>query len=391
MKRLVVALGINCTIGYGTLLYSFSLLALEIEKEFLWSSEFIYGVYSLGLLLGGVLAPFLGKALDRWGVRIPMSLGSLLMALCLIGLSMMDGRISFMFFLLLLEALSMLVLYEAAFVALAHVAGQSARLPITHITLMAGFASTIFWPFISWLLTWMNWREVYLVFALLHLAVCLPLHAFVLQRGRPQNKHVGVSTDADKSRPTIRWKAEIILSLSVGLVAFCVNGLQIHLFSLLASLQVSHVIAVFAGALIGPFQVVSRIADMLLVKKINVVLLGVLSSLSMLVGILLLLITPWGSAYSILVFAAFFGLGQGLTYIVRGAIPLYLFGEKNYGSITGRINGVRMIMTAISPISFSLGMEYMGVPQTLVLVCVCLFVSAILLYVLQAPSRELVT
>lgn len=387
MKRLVVALGINCTIGYGTLFYSFSLLSLEIEKAFLWSNEFIYGICSLGLLLGGVLAPFLGKSLDRWGVRIPMSLGSFFMVLCLVGLANIQSRTEFVIFLLLLEALSMLVLYESAFVALTHTAGQSARLPITQITLMAGFASTIFWPLISWLLTMISWREVYLFFAILHLVVCLPLHLWVLKGGQ----HPARKNSASKASWFVissQWRVEAVLALSIGLVAFCINGLQIHMFTILSALRVSDVLAVFAGSLVGPFQVVSRVADMLLIKRINVIDVGVVSVACMFIGVIILLVMNWISLYGVVLFAVFFGLGQGLTYIVRGAIPLYLFGEKNYGTITGRINGVRMMMTAIAPISFSIGMENFGVNNTLLLVSLCLLLSTMLLYVLKRFKRE---
>jgi hypothetical protein len=44
-------------------------------------------------------------------------------------------------------------LYEAAFATLVRLYGQAARNPITGITLIAGFASTVGWPLSAWMLT----------------------------------------------------------------------------------------------------------------------------------------------------------------------------------------------------------------------------------------------
>ena len=180
-RALVLGLGLNCTIGYGTVFYSFSLMSLQIEDVFGWSSEFIYGIYSLGVLLSGLIAPVIGRYLDRYGVRYLMSAGSIIVAISFFGLATMSNQWEYILWLLLMEVFSILVVYESAFVALTHAARTQARLPITQITLMAGFASTIFWPLISWLLSIVDWRTVYIILALLHIVVCFPVHFWVLK------------------------------------------------------------------------------------------------------------------------------------------------------------------------------------------------------------------
>ncbi|EGG92972.1 putative transport protein [gamma proteobacterium IMCC1989] len=428
--QLVICLGINCTIGYGTLLYSFSLLSLEIEKTFEWSTAFIYGVYSLGILLGGIAAPFLGKALDRYGAQYPMAAGSLIMACCLYGLSITSSKIEFVVYLLLLEVLSILVLYESAFVAivkaiptkkyntqdhnqtkntdgsLATKIKESTRLSITQITLMAGFASTIFWPLIAYLLSITHWRDVYVMMALLHLIVCFPLHLYCLrtssssyldnaEEGRYKKDNHKVEEKTLAKNPFAKklkisgqqWKTELLLALSFGGVAFCVNGLQIHIFSIMEMLTVEHGLAVLAGSLIGPFQVVSRLMDVFLSRRVTPIFLGALSIICMLCGLLFLLSASVISGYTVLLFAIFFGMGQGLTNIVRGAIPFYLFGDQHYGAITGRINGVRIIMTAIAPLSLSMLMHHTSVEAVLMLLSICLSISLWILICLRNQHR----
>jgi len=307
---LVLGLGINCTIGYGTLFYSFSLLALEIEQSLAWTSSFIYGVYSIGLLIGGCCAPYLGRCLDRYGTRYPMAFGSFVIACCLYGLSIMESKIAFVSYLLLLEIFSILVLYESAFVAIVKAetpiapskkqdkehnsANSSQRRSITYITLMAGFASTIFWPLIAFLLSITEWRTVYECMALLHLLVCFPLHFYCLRfknllpsqgltpfsqqcalpvgSSHPNNpldtSLVNEPCDATSaphstasyhaappscSTASAQKKREWLLALSLAGTAFCITGGQIHFFSITQLLSVDAVLAGCVGTIVGLF------------------------------------------------------------------------------------------------------------------------------------------
>lgn len=380
--KVVIGLGITCTIGYGTIFYSFSLMSVQIEQAFGWSKAFIFGVFSIGLFAGGMLAPWIGRYLDRVGTRTPMTLGSLLVALGLAGLSQVDSRFGFALAIIFVESLAVLVLYETAFVALTQLAGRQARVPITQITLIAGFASTLFWPFIAWMLEWLDWRQTYLVLASLHLLICMPIHWRIM---RPQPPSRGDATlKASSSYKKIIYspaqhRVQWLLAFALGVGAFAIAAIQIHLFGLLAGLGVSTQQAVIIGVLIGPAQVAARVMELVLGKYVNPVVTGVFSLAMMTVGILCLFFTPNASVL-LPVFAIFFGIGQGLTYIVRGVIPLHLFGEIGYGALTGRLNGVRMILTAAAPLSFALLIEQGGSLSALSVLTALLAMSVIALW-----------
>jgi len=49
----VLALGVTQIIGYGTLYYSFSILAPDMAAQFAWSKEWVFGALSAALLVGG--------------------------------------------------------------------------------------------------------------------------------------------------------------------------------------------------------------------------------------------------------------------------------------------------------------------------------------------------
>ncbi len=310
---LVLGLGLTCTIGYGTVYYSFSLMSLEIEQAFGWSSEFIFGCYSLGIFLSGLAAPVIGRYLDLWGAPYLMSAGSLVVALCFLGLSQMDSRFEFIFFLLLMEVLLTLIVYESAFVAITHAVGQQARLPITQITLMAGFASTIFWPLISWLLTITDWRSTYLILGAMHILICLPIH-FLLLKSASSGRNANKEDKGKKVAPIT--KVEVMVAIALGVVAFCISGIHVHLFNILSALSVTDKIAVLVGVLLGPMQVVSRLIDLLFAQRYNPIYLGIISISCMLLGVVFLLFAFVG-LQAVVLFSLAFGLGQGLTYITR--------------------------------------------------------------------------
>ena len=78
-----------------------------------------------------------------------------------------------------MQLASTLVLYDAAFAHLVEIAGPASPRLITYLTLIAGFASTIFWPLTTALKTEFTWREILVIFAAMNLAFCFPVHLWL--------------------------------------------------------------------------------------------------------------------------------------------------------------------------------------------------------------------
>src|SRR5258708_32757546 len=75
-----------------------------------------------------------------------------------------------------------LCLYDAAFAALVQVAPSRGRTAISYLTLFGAFASSVFWVVGHALNEQVGWRQTLVLFALINLAVCLPLHWLGLAR-----------------------------------------------------------------------------------------------------------------------------------------------------------------------------------------------------------------
>ncbi|RVA61578.1 MFS transporter, partial [Mesorhizobium sp. M7A.F.Ca.CA.001.08.1.1] len=165
LAKAIWALGLTQIIGYGTLYYSFSILAPSMAQEFGLSEGWVFGGLSASLFAGSLFAPTAGRWADRFGAGRIMTVGSVAAALALGLCSIAPGRVTFVLALLAMELASSFVLYSAAFVAIVQIGLPRPQRSITHLTLIAGFASTLFWPLTSLLHDHLTWREVYLVFA----------------------------------------------------------------------------------------------------------------------------------------------------------------------------------------------------------------------------------
>lgn len=165
------ALGITQIIGYGTLYYSFSILAPNVAGDLQVPVEWIYGCISLALLAGGLVSPWAGGLADRVGAGKVMSIGSIGAAAALATCGLAGSAMAFLAGVILVELASAFVLYSTAFAFLAQTTGSRAQRSITYLTLIAGFASTIFWPLTTWLLQATDWHQVYFLFAGLMVAI----------------------------------------------------------------------------------------------------------------------------------------------------------------------------------------------------------------------------
>src|ERR1700742_1740561 len=75
--RAVPVLGVTQIIAWGTIFYSPVLLAPLIAAEHGWSLSFTMSGFSLGLLIAGLVSPYVGRTIDSHGGHVVMAAGGL--------------------------------------------------------------------------------------------------------------------------------------------------------------------------------------------------------------------------------------------------------------------------------------------------------------------------
>jgi len=370
----IAALGVTQIVGWGTTHYMSAILAGSIADGLGLSPTTVLGGFSWGLLVAGASARTSGRLMDRHGAARVMMLASMLAAAGLLVISLAQGWPALFAGWTLIGLAMRSILYDGAFAALTVLAGDGARRAISLVTLFGGFASSVFWPIGAWLDATLGWRAALQVYALVNLVPCALLHARFA--GGPRRHPVGAGAGFEAGTahaqlpPHLARRALVLIALGLTLHAFINSAIGAHLVMLLGGFGFATAVVVSTASLMGPAQVVARVAEMSLQRRFSAVAVA-LPSIALMpvafVAALALPTQPWAAA----LFVMLYGCANGLMTIVRGVLPLAVFGSRGYAELLGRIAGPGLLAAAAAPVALSALVEAAGPRAGLVLLAAC--------------------
>ncbi len=354
--RAVAVLSFTEILAWGILIYPPVLIMPPLVADHGWSLAFGMAGFSIGLVASGMLSPTVCGLIDRHGGNIVMSVGALAGALGLALLTVVEQRPAYLACWLLIGAAMSSTLYDPAFTTLIRIFGVSARRQITFVTFAGGFASTVGWPATHFLLEHLGWRGTYLTFAAVLAFVVAPLHAVAL----PRTVAVAPLQVASGStvRPVATMRPEgwpfLLLAAGFALHAFILSGVTSNLLAMLERGGMSAATVVTIGALFGPAQVASRLADFLLTGRTQP--LWIARGAVALMALAFAVLSFAGASPPVAaVFAVAFGAANGVMTIARGALPLLMYGATGYGRVVGRIARPALFVQALAPFVVAFG------------------------------------
>ena len=350
---IILALGTTQTLAWASSYYVPALLADPMARDLGVSSNWIFGAFSAALVISAMLGPRIGRQIDLVGGRQVLSTSNLIIAagLVLLGFSQ---SIAVMAIAWLVLGIGMAMgLYDAAFAALGRIYGTEARRPITGITLMAGFASTVGWPLTAWGIAHIGWRDTCFAWAAANILIGLPLNFFMLPaiKGAKQ-------AAATAEKPHVPLDRTMLLLAFIFAAVWTVTGaMAVHFPRLLETMGATHVEAIAAGALIGPAQVAARILEAGLLSRFHPLWSTRLACVTHPIGAAVVAVfgAPAASAFALL-----YGSGNGILTIARGTLPLAIFGPKDFGYRLGIIGAPARMAQAVAPLTFGLLIDLMG-------------------------------
>jgi predicted MFS family arabinose efflux permease len=350
---IILALGTTQTLAWASSYYLPAILADPIARDLGVSSNWVFAAFSASLVVSALLGPRVGRQIDLVGGRSVLSASNLTLAagLALLGAA---SSIPVLIAAWLLLGIGMgFGLYDAAFGALGRIYGDAARRPITGITLLAGFASTIGWPLTALGLERIGWRDTCFAWAAAHILIGLPLNLLMLPAVSGAKALVAAS-----AKPHIPIDRTMILLAFAFAAAWTVTGaMAAHLPRILEATGATTLQAVAAGALIGPAQVFARIVEASLLSRYHPLLSTRLACLMHPIGAAIVALAGGVAASA---FAIFHGAGNGVLTIARGTLPLAIFGPQNYGYRLGIIGAPARMAQAAAPLAFGLLIDAMG-------------------------------
>src|SRR5438034_1250691 len=179
---IILALGTTQTLAWASSYYLPAILADPIARDLGVSSNWIFAAFSASLVISALLGPRVGRQIDLVGGRSVLSISNLTFAA---GLTLLGFTYSIPVLVVAWLVLGVGMgfgLYDAAFGALGRIHGSAARRPITGITLIAGFASTVGWPLTAVIAEHFGWRASCFAWAAMHVAIALPINLYYIPR-----------------------------------------------------------------------------------------------------------------------------------------------------------------------------------------------------------------
>jgi len=349
-----------------TWMHSYGAYAVLLQEDFGWSMSVLSLAFALTRLESGLLGPFQGWLVDRFGPRRILTIGIIIFGAGFFVFSQVDS----------------IFLYFAAFIliALGSSLGGFATLMVSIVNWFSlNRAKAVAWsqlgfslgglcvPIVIIGLETFGWQTMAFVSGILILAMGLPLARLVHHRPEEIGETVDgiveeVSADDESGQPTLQssatsftWQQAVrtptfwLLSAGHGFSLFAVSSMLAHLIPHLTfSLGYPLAIAGVVFSMMTGMQMCGQFLGGFLGDRYDKRILATITMIGHCLG--LLAITYAQNFYWIIAFAVFHGLGWGLRGPMMVALRADYFGPKSFGTIMGISSLVIMIGMTAGPI-----------------------------------------
>ncbi|WP_406063250.1 MFS transporter [Micromonospora sp. NBC_00860] len=357
--RIVAALAITSTVGYGTLYYAYPVLLRPMAATLDASTTAVTGALTVSVLAGALMAIPVGRWLDHHGGRALMTIGSIAATALLVAWSQVQTIGQLYAVMIGIGITGAMVLYEPAFaVIIAWFTPDRRATALLAVTIVAGFASTIFMPLTGLLAAHLGWRGALLVLAVIHGLLTVPLHALTIRRPRTPS---AAPTPADPSPPAHAQRRTIVKTAMrdarfwILTATFIAQGaatstMTVHLVGYLISRGHPATFAATVTGLLGVLSVTGRLVLTAARRHLRVTTIVAAVFATQAAAILtmpLLADTRTGAVVTVVGF----GLGFGITSLATPALLADRYGTTAYASVAGRLAAPVTIAKATAPLA----------------------------------------
>lgn len=352
-RRLVTALAITQTVGYGVLSYAFAVFLIPMARDLHASSTAITAALTLAVLVAASAAIPVGRWIDRHGGRGLMLGGSILGTLAILLWSTVTSVVALYAVFVLIGLASAMVLYEPAFAVIVHTVHMRHRgTALLAITIVAGFASSIFLPLTGALTAHYGWHTALQILAVLYALTAIPLHAAALPRTRASTPRPRFR-DPATIRSVLRDRGFWLLLIGFTAHSAAIATVAVHLIAYLIALGHPAPTAATIAGLLGVLSVTGRITTTNLRRRFpTTTITAAVFTLQSLGAALLPTLghTTPGAITCVVIY----GLGVGVSTIARPALLADRYGTHHYATIAGTLALPTTLAKATAPLAAAL-------------------------------------
>jgi len=349
----------------GVIFYGFTAVFEPLANEFDWSYAQISLAASLRGLEMGLLAPFVGVLVDRWGPRRLLFGGVVItsLGLILLGRSTSLGMFYGAFCLLAIgtSTCSSTVLMTAV--------AQWFRRKISLATgvMVCGYGcSGLLVPIVVDLIDVYEWRVAMFILAIGMLATCLPLSLLVRhkpeQYGYLPDGQVNeaamqdeslVSDEAAEVSVTARQALKSSTFWHIALALLCqiliLSAVITHVMPYLSSIGITRAQSSLITSAIPLVSIGGRLGLGWLGDKVDKRRVMASAFAMIAVGLLCFAFASFEAIWLFVPFLILFSIGYGGNNTLRASVIREFFGRSNFGTIHGLVIGIMMVGSIAGP------------------------------------------
>jgi MFS family permease len=335
---------------------TFALFYVALLHEFGWGRAETALGYSLSWLLLLLFSPLAGRLNDRFGPRVVVPVGGVLLS---VGLAL-TGRVQALwhyyvaFGVLVAAGIACIMMPAAAVISQWFIRSRGAAMGI--ISAGSSLSAFLFYPLNAWLIASLGWRRALDVYALIVVLGVAPLGA-LLYRRHPADVGAmphGMERAGGESSPQARPAAETReLTLAAALrtyqlwALFAMWALGVIGYQIMTTHQVAHALAqgfhpatiAWVFGLSGLFTALGNVLGGFLSDRWNREWVFSLGSAIGVLGIWCFSLLDSPLDVTLLLVYAAAGLGFGMRISLLTTIPADLFAGRSFGAILGFTNG----------------------------------------------------
>jgi MFS family permease len=396
---MVWALAVTETVSYGVLYYSFAVFLVPMREELGASTAQLSGALTLAMALTGLGAVVVGRWLNRWGARWVMTAGSLVGAGAVVAWSQAQNLLQLYLAFVGVGLASAAVLYEPAYAVINTWFRRDRPKALLRLTVVAGFASTIFLPTSQLLIEGLGWRAALLVLAGV-VAACAVPHAALLRRTPadlgtvPDGRTEAPATDVDPPpadddlpdtelasyrgtgaawrRPAVRW-----LTLATALEMLANAAVAVFLVAYLLESGAPPGLAALAAGGLGALSVAGRVVLTVLAARLGIGHVTAAMVAGQAVGVAALFLLP--QPVATVVFVLLFGAGFGVIHIARPALLGSYVPAGVFASVSGHQALAGQFGRVVAPITVGALITGFGYGVAFTAIAGCTLAAAVLL------------
>ncbi len=329
----VVPLAVTVMIGFGVILYGFSVYATDQAAGAEFSKTVLSLAYGGAVFVGGLLALPVGHFADKHGVRIVIGAGALFGGAGLVGFSIANQpwQVIAAWWLLIGPAQAM-IYYEPAYVAIDQWSSPEDRArTLATITLIGGLAGIIFIPLIAWFVTLVDWRSAVSSLGLLLLVVGGATASFSLPRW---NHRITRDSDPPEPRPAVlRDRRFVLYTVAMMLMLLSTQGVIAHRVARFEEIGFSLTTVALWAAVASAMSLPGRWIAPRLAERFGATRVQALTAL--IVAASVLLMVNGTSTLQMIGHFFLFGLAFGALLPLRAMVMGGWFSGPAYGRIMG--------------------------------------------------------